>query len=69
MPTTQSIIINLDQLRALLKEYVAEQDGNDSLLKQLTLSQFLIWAERKVNDGQEKRPLTRISGLLRYPQR
>ena len=61
----QAIAIDLDQLKLLLKEFIAERGGDDQLLQQLTLSEFLLWAQRKVErDGEETRPDSRVQGVL-----
>ena len=44
----QAIAIDLDQLKLLLKEFIAERGGDDDLLQQLLLSDFLAWMREKI---------------------
>ena len=52
-----AIVINLDQLKSLMLEFVAARGGDiddDNLLRRLTLSDFLLWLrQRKEQDEQE----------------
>lgn len=56
----QSIVINLDQLKSLMLEFVAARGGSvddENLLRRLTLSDFLLYLhQRKERDEQTSTP-------------
>lgn len=49
-----AITINIDQLKRLMLEYIHERGDNDSLMKTLTLSEFLLWLRMKENTDVEE---------------
>ena len=65
-----SILINLELLRALMVEFIAERESAGDLTRALTLSEFLLWLQTKetTTNGKE-RPDSRVQGVLRLPQR
>lgn len=54
---TNAIVINLDQLKQLMLEFVAARGGSvddENLLRRLTLSDFLLWLKQKeANRGNQ----------------
>lgn len=60
MATKLGIVIDLDDLKSLMDEYVAEElsdDHSDNLLRQMYLGHFLLWLtnkQRKVEESNGK---------------
>ena len=50
-----AITINLDELKALIVEFIVERGGDESeLLRRLTLSDFLLWMQEKARTDGKK---------------
>lgn len=49
-----AMTINLKELKSLLAEFIAERGGDDSLMLQLTLSDFLLWVQTKARLDAEQ---------------
>ena len=51
-----AIVINLDQLKQLMLEFVAARGGDvndENLLRRLTLSDFLLWLRQKEQSNEQ----------------
>jgi len=49
-----AFVVDLQRLRILMHEYLAEQGGEDDLMQQLTLSSFITWLQRKEKINEQK---------------
>jgi hypothetical protein len=72
----QAITIDLAQLRALLTEFVEERggdEGDDDLMRRLTLSDFMVWATNKAkgdtNEQTTATPVNRSNEQVRHTSR
>ena len=58
MSTKLAIVINLDRLKQLLLEFLAEREefssDDDNLKRQLLFSEFLSWARKRQEQSNEQ---------------
>lgn len=65
-----AMTINLDELKALIVEFIVERGGDEEdLLRRLTLSDFLLWMQEKARLDAKERPDKRIQRVLRFQER
>lgn len=50
---TNAIVINLDQLKSLMLEFIKARGGDENLLRTLTLSDFLLWLRNKEQSNEQ----------------
>lgn len=63
-------VMNLELLRTLMIEFIAERETAGDLTRALTLSEFLIWLTNKENEnGKTSRHTGRVSSVLQWSER